>query len=152
MEGKEKQLSVIGICRDLNLNNIKQSDIDVLFETMCWKTTNEVHVFSFVAFMFLMEVSPLPVCYIGNYPEATVRVINTVKYYQSEFSLIDLLYLEYGSNEPTSKKSYVELMVNYTLCFINLWQKRINQNFKIEHNLFVPENFIIKSEAMDKLK
>lgn len=150
MNKQKKNLSVIDICQSFHLCNVSQDDIDKLFETMCWQKTNEVHVFSFVAFMFLMEVAPLPVSYTSNYPEGTVRVINTIKYYKCKFSFIDLLHLEYGCNEPTNEKGYVELLVNFTLCFINLWQKKINPNFKMENNLFIPEGFKIKRFPKNK--
>lgn len=139
MNEKQKKLSVMGICHTLGLMSVAQKDIDDVFKIMCWSSTNEVHVFSFAAFMFLFKEGTIPYYYLCDYPEKTVRVINTITTHKTTFSLTDLLYLEYGENDVQAENDYLVLLVNFTLFFINRWTAEINPDFKIEHNLIVPD-------------
>lgn len=142
MNERQNELSVLGICRTLRLNNVTQKDIEDVFKIMHWSPSNEVHVFSFVTFMFLFNQHVIPYYYLADYPEKTVRVINTIAYYKNPFTLMDLLYLEYGENDAHASNDYLRLLVDFTLHFINRWTQEINPTFKVDHNLIVPDTFI----------
>lgn len=127
MEQLNKERKIIAqYCELLGVDLKINTDMISTFRRMHWSIDDEIHVFSFTTYLFLIDKFNLPLFYVSTYPESTIKAIKTFIAQDKDQPLFDILVREYNLVDNGYQLS--ALLSHFTLTMLEMWKFNINPN------------------------